>query len=274
MTTPHNSGALQLIRMIDQHGQAVPLDVRQDGRSPGLVSPGKRTRFKIRAGALAYRVNRLVLPESPEDWHVYGIYVGSQLQFSSLADSPDEDGIAGGAFSADFHDNFFSFQITQTAMNLVLDVAYHGPVEGGAPFCCHLQCTAAYANNVSLRRESELIGKWKDLAWHTVYGRSEDNFLSPAALIALVTSVDYPEALNAYNDIQQVLNGTVSQERSAGLARVLEDRERHLIDLSKSGGASSDPALALAAQSLLPAVRAALGTLTKRPEFGPTVDVA
>jgi hypothetical protein len=121
MPTSHNSGPPHLIRMIDQHGQAVPLDVRQDGRVPSLVSPGKRTRFKIRVGALAYHVNRLVLPESPEDWHIYSIYVGSQLQFSSLADSPDEDGITGAAFSAAFHDSFFSFQIAQAAMDLVLE---------------------------------------------------------------------------------------------------------------------------------------------------------
>jgi hypothetical protein len=146
-------------------------------------------------------------------------------------------------------------------------------VEGEAPFCCHLQCTAAYPSSVSKRRESEFIGKWKDLVWRTVYGHSGDNFLSPAALIALVTSADYPKALDAYIGIQQVLNGTVSQERSAELARVLEDQERHLTDLSKNGGANYDPALALAAQSLLPAVRAALGTLTKRPKLGPTVDV-
>lgn len=257
MTTPRNNSA---IRMIDQHGQAVPLNVRQDGRSPGLVSPGKRTRFKIQAGALAYHVNRIVLPEGPEDWHVYGIYVGSQLQFSSLADSPDEDGVPGDIFSGDVPDNFITFQTVQASMVLVLDVAYHGPVGEGAPFCCHLQCTAAYADDVSESRATQLVGKWKDLAWSTV---------NAAALVSLVTSVDYSEALEAYAAIQQVLEGTASPERRAELTSVLEDRERHLIDLSKDGDASPDPALARAAQSLLSAVRAALRVLTKRPEFGP-----
>ena len=182
----HSSSAPQHIRMIDQHGQAVPLDVRQDGLTPGLVSPGKRTRFKIRTGAVAYRVNSIVLPEGPEDWHVHNIYVGSQPQFSSLGDSPNDDGVPGAIFAASSADSFFSFQTTQACMDLVIDVAYHGPVEGGALFCCHLQCTAAYADDVSLIDKWK--AKWRDLAWRTV---------NAASLVTLVTSVDCYEALAA-----------------------------------------------------------------------------
>jgi hypothetical protein len=150
--------------MIDQHGQAVPLDVRQDGRPSGLVSPGKRTRFKIRAGALAYRVNCIVLPECPEHWHVCNISIGSQSVFVALGDSPEEDGVPGEVFAAKNDDCFVRFMPCRPCVDLVLDVTYHGPIVGGAPFCCHLQCTATCANEVAKSDEPQFVGKWKDLA--------------------------------------------------------------------------------------------------------------
>jgi hypothetical protein len=106
----------QHIRMIDQHGQAVDLDVRQDGRAPGLVPPGRRVRFKIRAPVLAYRVSRLVLPEAPDDWHVYDIYVGAQSQFSNLGDTSEGDGCPGGVFAPQMP-SMISFATVQTAMD-------------------------------------------------------------------------------------------------------------------------------------------------------------
>ena len=141
-------------------------------------------------------------------------------------------------------------------MDLVLDVAYHGPVGGGAPFCCHLQCTAAYADDVSLIDKWK--AKWRDLAWRTV---------NAASLVTLVTSVDCSEALAAHAAIQQILDGTASQEQRNALVSALEDRERHLFDISKDGAESPDPALARAALALLPAVRTALGMLTHLPKF-------
>jgi hypothetical protein len=134
MTTPH-------IRMIDQHEFLVELEVRQDGKAPGLVAPGKRTRFKLRARA--YRVESLVLPECPEHWLVHDICVGTRSQFTAKGDSPEEDGVPGEVFASGT-ESFLRFETTQTAMDLVLDVSYHGPMEAGAPFCCHLRCTAAY----------------------------------------------------------------------------------------------------------------------------------
>jgi hypothetical protein len=69
-------------------------------------------------------------------------------------------------------------------MDLVLDVIYHGPVEGGAPFCCHMECTAAYVGEVPVvyankvpaayanevpavhevpeNPDSSFVGKWKE----------------------------------------------------------------------------------------------------------------
>jgi hypothetical protein len=265
MTTPHTSSEPQLSGMIDQHGQAVPLDVRQDGRPSGLVSPGKRTRFKIRAGALAYRVNRVVLPECPEHWHVCDISIGGQSVFVALGDSPEEDGVPGEVFAAKVDDCFVRFMPCQPCMDLVFDVTYHGPIEGGAPFYCHLQCTAPYTNEVSGSLELQLVDKWKDLAWRA---------MNAAALVTLVTSIDYPDALDVYVMIQQVLEGTSSKEQRCLLVRALEDRKEHLTGLAKDGDASPDPNLARAAQGLLPAVRTALGMLTKLPEFGPTVDAS
>jgi hypothetical protein len=34
----------------------------------------------------------------------------------------------------------------QIGMDLELDVTYHGPVDAGAPFCCHVQCTVLMTN--------------------------------------------------------------------------------------------------------------------------------
>jgi hypothetical protein len=131
--------------MVDQHDQAVALDVLQDGRPAGLVSPGKRTRFKIRASTLAYRVDRMILPECPEDWHILDICAGGSSQFVAKGDSPEEDGAPGELFAVSAKDCFVRFVTIQVAMDLVLDVTYHGPIVEGAPFCCHLQCTVAYA---------------------------------------------------------------------------------------------------------------------------------
>ncbi len=137
-----------LVRMIDQHGQPVALDVRQDGRAPGLVPPGRRVRFRVRTDTLAYRIHRLVLPECPQDWHVYDVYVGSRSQFSGVnpADIPENDGVPGEMFSAQVSDDFVRFETVQTAMDLTIDVAYRGPVTGGAPFACHLQSTVVYGD--------------------------------------------------------------------------------------------------------------------------------
>jgi hypothetical protein len=170
----------QLIRMVDQHGKAVPLSIWQDGQPASLVLPGKRTRFKIRAGVLAYRVNRIVLPECPENWHVYDISIGGLSMFVARGDSPEEDGVPGEVFAAGVIACFVRFTTCQNSMDLVLDVTYHGPVEGGAPFCCNMECTAAYAgevpvyankvpatyanyaNEVPENPDSSLVGKWKD----------------------------------------------------------------------------------------------------------------
>jgi len=169
--------------MVDQHGKAVPLSIWQDGQPASLVLPGKRTRFKIRAGVLAYRVNRIVLPECPENWHVYDINIGGLSMFVARGDSPEEGGVPGGVFAAGVRKCSIGFMTCQNSMDFVLDVTYHGPVEGGAPFCCHMECTAAYAgevpvyankapadyaNEVSAVHEvlenpdSALVGKWKD----------------------------------------------------------------------------------------------------------------
>lgn len=134
--------------MVDQHGKAVPLDVLQDGLPASLVLPGKRTRFKIRASTLAYRVNRMVLPECPENWNICDISIGGQSMFLARGDTLEDDGVPGEVFSAGVHDCFVRFITCQNSMDLVLDVTYHGPVEGGAPLCCHMECTAVYAGEV------------------------------------------------------------------------------------------------------------------------------
>lgn len=157
----------QRIRMVDQHGRVVPLDVRQDGRPPGLVHPGRRTRFKIRAETLAYRVEQVVLGDC-EHWHVHDVRVGSQSQLVSVGDSLDEDGFPGAVLSSDAVGSFLSLETVQTAMDLVLEVSYRGPAPDGAPLDCSLRCTAAYGDERddtegSLRSPGqgpELVGRW------------------------------------------------------------------------------------------------------------------
>ncbi len=134
----------QLIRMVDQHGQIVDLDIRQDGQPPGLVAPGRRTRFKIKIrarGVVAFAVDSMVLPESPRDWHVHDVRVGTRSQLLLLADSPEEDGIPGSAFSSEATTRAVSFETCQAAQELSLDVAYRGLLPGGAPLVCLLRCT-------------------------------------------------------------------------------------------------------------------------------------
>ena len=144
--THSNPGAeSQSVRMVDQRDQDVPIDVRQDGGPPGLVPPGKRVRFKIRANALAYRIDRVFIRDC-EHWHVYDVRVGSQSQFLSVGDSSDQDGIPSAAFSSETLCCFSPFETVQAGMELALDVAYCGPVTEGAPFHCLLRCWAAYGD--------------------------------------------------------------------------------------------------------------------------------
>ncbi len=155
--------------MTDQHGQAVALDVRQDGKQPGFVPPGRRVRFKIRARTLAYRVEHVVLGDC-EHWHVHDVRVGGQSQLSSVGDSPEEDGFPGAVFSPDAVGCFLSFETVQTAMDLVFDVAYRGPAPDGALFDCSLRCTAAYGDErddevaVAERASGpQFVGRWGSL---------------------------------------------------------------------------------------------------------------
>jgi hypothetical protein len=139
------SPASSLVRMVDQHDHAVAIDVLQDGRPPTLVRPGRRTRFKIRANALAYRIERVVLGDC-EDWHVHDVCVGGRSQLTNKGDSPEEDGFPGAVLSPDAVDCFLSFETTQTAMDLVFDVSYVGPLSDGAAFACSLAVHAAYGD--------------------------------------------------------------------------------------------------------------------------------
>ena len=120
MTTNSNQGTEpQFIRMVDQRDRDVALYVRQNGGPPGPVTPGKLARFKIRTNALAYRIDRIFIREC-ENWHVHDVRVGSQSQFLSVGDSPEQDGIPGAAFSSPSL-NFLPFgtaQTVQTGMDL------------------------------------------------------------------------------------------------------------------------------------------------------------
>jgi len=86
--------------------------------------------------------------------------------------------------------------------------------------------------------------------------------VDPLVLVALITSVDCVDTVDALVSIRSALEGT----SQASLRRILEDRESLLADLAKDdlakdGAARPDPALTHAAQSLLSAVRTALGVL-------------
>lgn len=143
MTRTQNQHAEpQLICMTDQHGRSVALNVRQDGKQPSLVPPGRRVRFKIQAHALAYRVGRVVLRDS-KHWHIHDIRVGSRSQLSSVGDSPEEDGFPGEVLSADIAGCLLSFETVQKGMDFTLDVTYRGPEPDGVPLNCVLWCTVA-----------------------------------------------------------------------------------------------------------------------------------
>lgn len=145
LETQDHPDPLQLIHMVDQHGRPVALNVRQDGRPPGLVRPGRRARFKIRAEALMYRVERVVLGDC-EDWHIHDVCVGGRSQLTNKGNSPEEDGFPGAALSPDAVDCFLSFETTQTAMDFVLDVSYVGPAPDGAALACSLTVHAVYGD--------------------------------------------------------------------------------------------------------------------------------
>jgi len=134
---------LDPVRMSDQHGDAVQLDVRQDGGLLGVVQHGKRVRIKIRARALAYRVERVVLGDA-ENWHVYDVRVGTRSQIVSLGESPEDDGIPGAIFSRDVPDSFLYLETVQKDMDLVFEVAYRGPSMGGEVIDLSMTCVAAY----------------------------------------------------------------------------------------------------------------------------------
>jgi hypothetical protein len=142
-------------RFIDQHGNDVPITVKQDGGPPGWVKPGRRTRFKIRPQTIALRIERIEL-DTPKDWLVNDLRIGAKSQFPLYGgtatrsihneDTPEQDGIDGEILcdaGPDIQpDN--RFDTAQTAMDIIFDVVYRGSNPEGQPMICTIHCTAAY----------------------------------------------------------------------------------------------------------------------------------
>lgn len=136
------------VRFVDQNGEAIAIDVRQDGKEPRRVPRNQRTRIKIRPRpqTLALRIERIAIGNADE-WRVNDIKIGGLSQFSDLqhlGDTVDDDGVPADVFGSDAFDNLMAFHTAQTAMDIDFDVTYHGPNPEGQPFACTVQCTAAF----------------------------------------------------------------------------------------------------------------------------------
>lgn len=135
-----------VIRFVDQDGEAITIDVRQDGRELGWVPRGKRTRFKIRTQTVALRIDGIAIG-NPDEWRVNDIKVGGFSQFSDLCqqgDTVDMDGVPADVFDSPACNDFLMpFHTVQTAMDIYFDVTYHGSNPEGQPFVCSVQCTVA-----------------------------------------------------------------------------------------------------------------------------------
>lgn len=134
------------VRFVDQNGEAIAINVRQDGEEPRRVPRNQRTRFKIRPQTSALRIERIAIGNADE-WRVNDIKIGGFSQFSDLTqqgDTVDEDGIPADVLASDAFSDLLAFHTAQTAMDIDFDVTYHGPNPEGQPFACTVQCTAAF----------------------------------------------------------------------------------------------------------------------------------
>lgn len=139
---PMRSG--DVIRFVDQNGEAITIDVRQDGGDLQWVPRGKRTRIKIRHQVSALRIERIAVTNA-SDWRVNDIKVGGLSQFADLlqlGDTVDEDGVPADLLAEAEFDGFVAFHTAQAAMDIDFDVTYHGPNPEGQPFACTVQCMA------------------------------------------------------------------------------------------------------------------------------------
>jgi hypothetical protein len=133
-----------VIRFVDQNGNAIAINVRQDGGELRWVPRGKRTRFKIRQNEIALRIERIAIGNAHE-WRINDIKIGGFSQFSDLCqpgNTADDDGVPADLLASDAF-NGRSFHTAQTAMDIYFDVTYHGSNPEGQPFACTVQCTVA-----------------------------------------------------------------------------------------------------------------------------------
>lgn len=240
------------IRMIDSEERPIEFDARQDGGPLGLIRPGRRTRLKIRPRAVACRVDRMILGPDPLHWNVCDIRVGGQCQFTS--DAPEDDGIPGDMFSAEARGSFVSFSTLQVAMDLTLDVTYVGPDPDGAALACVLSCTVAREDGaMDAPPGTEFVGSWDDLR----LGDGVATPVSNVALVALVASINWSDAVLAYAAARRVLEGEGEppEDETKSLAQSLRGAEGYLSSFVEGEGDPArpgwNPDLASAARGLL-----------------------
>lgn len=142
-------------RFLDQGGHEVPITVKQDGGPPGWVTPGRRTRFKLRHYGVALRIERIAIGPNPKDWLINDLRIGGKSQFPLHSgnahhsihgeDTPEQDGIDADVLCAtgpNIRADSDRFDTAQTAMAIIFDVVYRGPHPEGQPFTCTIHCMA------------------------------------------------------------------------------------------------------------------------------------
>lgn len=135
-----------MIRFIDQNGEKIALDIKQDGEAVGWVKPGRRTRFQIRTKCVGLRIEKIVLDHC-EDWQVNDIAVHGRSQLAghhyAMAPRPEEDGVPGVVFGAGLPSEL-TLETLQTAMIFTIDVTYKGANPEGQPLGFVAYGMAAY----------------------------------------------------------------------------------------------------------------------------------
>jgi hypothetical protein len=101
------------------------------------IFPNTSAQITSRPQAAAFRPERIIIGNRPNEWIINDVKVGNRSQFAQSGDVPGE------MFAATTIDGYVSMETVQTAMDFVMVVTFIGDSQEGSPFVCGVLGTAA-----------------------------------------------------------------------------------------------------------------------------------
>ncbi len=101
------------------------------------IFPNTSAQITSRPQSVAFRPERIIIGNRPNEWIVNDVKVGNRSQFAQSGDVPGE------MFAATTIDGYVSMETVQSAMDFVMVVTFIGDSQEGAPFVCGVLGTAA-----------------------------------------------------------------------------------------------------------------------------------